>query len=87
MCVLERLFNKLLNQQLDRSAELADKYSASYRTAQAAKQAATDMAALEVGRANGTISDAVYKEIVKSLEMDKFNVEKLEKTPQSWGAL
>ncbi|WIA55067.1 hypothetical protein N6H05_18800 [Sphingobium sp. WTD-1] len=59
--------NKLLNQQLDRAVDLADKYSASFRKAQAAKQSATDMAALEVGRANGTISDAVYKEIKEGL--------------------
>lgn len=59
--------NKLLNQQLDRAADLADKYSATYRKGQADKQNAADRAALEVGRANGTITEAVYKEINSGL--------------------
>lgn len=59
--------NKLLNQQLDRATDLAEQYSATYRKGQADKQNAMDRAALEVGRANGTISEAVYKEINSGL--------------------
>lgn len=60
--------NKLLNQQLDRATELAEKYSASYRKQQTSKQDAADRAALEVGRANGSISDAVYKEVIDGMD-------------------